>query len=357
MTDKSTQIQPLTSDKTVAAPSDTTTLSVIVPVHNSVHMLKRCLDALAQSEYKGFEVLVIDDGSTEPIEPIVSEYGHRYMRIEGPNGPGVARNHAAKHVSGTHLVFVDADVCIHSDTLGRFAAVFDADPGVASVIGTYDDEPDDPNFVSQYKNLFHHYVHQDSDGPVTTFWAGCGAMRRDVFLQFGGFDEQRYRRPSIEDIDLGARISEAGHRIVLDQSIRCKHLKRWTLTNLIKTDVFDRGIPWTRLMLRSGAINQTLNTKWSQRVSVVLVYLTIITTVAAICWPGLWLVAAAMAVLVTLINFDFYRYFAARRGLWFTLRTVPMHWLYFFYCGVCILVGTIQHRLARDSDGHATNTG
>ena len=69
------------------------------------------------------------------------------------------------------------------------------------------------NFVSQYKNLFHHFVHQDASGTATSFWAGCGAIRRDIFLRLGGFNTA-YKRPSIEDIELGYRLTRAGHRIV-----------------------------------------------------------------------------------------------------------------------------------------------
>jgi glycosyltransferase involved in cell wall biosynthesis len=322
------------------------TLSVIVPVYNSTEDLKECLAALARSEGAFFEVLVVDDGSTEPVEPLVKRHGFRYMRIEGPGGPARARNRGAALVEGRHIVFIDADVCVHKDTLARFAEVFASDPDLAAVIGTYDDSPAKPSFLSQYKNIFHHYVHQTSEGEITTFWTGCGAMRRDLFLAFGGFDEVRYRRPAIEDIELGTWMSAAGHRIILDKSIRAKHLKRWTLKNLLKTDIFDRGIPWTRLMLRAGASANTLNVKTGQRISVALVYLTALFVIAAFWQPLSWAVAAGAALAVTVINFDFYRYFMARKGLWFTLRVVPLHWLYFLYCGFCFVWGTLLHHFS-----------
>jgi glycosyltransferase involved in cell wall biosynthesis len=322
------------------------TLSVIVPVYNSLEDLKQCLAALAGSEYEHFDVLVVDDGSTEQIEPLVKHYGFGYMRIDGPGGPARARNRGVAEVCSAHVVFIDADVCVHKDTMSRFADAFAADPDLAAVIGTYDEAPAKPSFLSQYKNIFHHYVHQSCDGEISTFWTGCGAMRRDVFLAFGGFDEIRYRRPAIEDIELGTWVSAAGHRIVLDKRIRAKHLKRWTLKSMLKTDIFDRGIPWTRLMLRAGAAANTLNVKTGQRVSVALVYLTALLSIAALWRPAAWVGAAISAVIVTAINIDFYSYFMARKGLWFTLRVAPLHWLYFLYCGVCVIFGTLLHQFS-----------
>ncbi|MFO0839368.1 MAG: glycosyltransferase family 2 protein [Phycisphaerae bacterium] len=328
-----------------ATAQSTAALSVIVPCYNSSAMLRQCLEALAKSTYRGFDVLVVDDGSSEPLEPIVREHGFRYMKIDGPSGPARARNLGTQQVGGEYVVFIDADVCVHPDTLERFAETF-ADPSVDAVIGTYDEEPADPGFLSQYRNLFHHYVHQRFDGDIPTFWSGCGAMRRSLFLEFGGFDERRYRRPAIEDIELGAWVHKAGHRIVLNSRVKCKHLKRWTLKGVVRTDIFDRGIPWMRLMLRVGEIPNTLNVSTTQRISVLLAFVTVISLLLLPLRPAFWFVPLGAFALTTLLNLDFYRYMLAHRGVGFTLRVLPMHWLYFFYCGLSAAVGIAQHYLS-----------
>jgi glycosyltransferase involved in cell wall biosynthesis len=330
------------------AEAATPALSVIVPVYNSRVELEQCLAALANSTCDDFEVLVVDDGSTEPVKPLADEYGFGYMRIDGPGGPARARNRGVEQVRGPFVVFIDADVCVHREALALFADVFASDPTVDAVIGSYDDAPAYPSFISQYKNLFHHYVHQNNYGEIQTFWSGCGAMKRDLFLAFGGFDEKRYRRPAIEDIELGTWMSVEGHRIILDGRIKAKHLKRWTLWNLLKTDIFDRGVPWTRLMLRARALVNTLNVTPVQRLSVALVYLTLLALLAAVFWPKALAAAAALVVTVTLLNLDFYRFYLKRQGLLFTLRVAPMHWLYFLYCGFSAVWGTLLHYLEGD---------
>ena len=333
---------------TVAIPasaSGSPRLSVVIPVYNGTEDLQQCLAALAASHYDDFEVLVVDDGSTQPVEPLVTAYGYRYLRLAGPGGPARARNHGAAHVTGQYLVFIDADVCVHQDTLARFAERFTADPMLDAVMGSYDDAPAASNFLSQYKNLFHHYVHQTGDGEIRTFWSGCGAIRRDLFLAFGGFDAQRYLSPAIEDIELGTWLSAAGHRIILDSQIKAMHLKRWTLWNLLKTDIFARGVPWMGLMLRAEGLADTLNVKRTQRFSVALVYLLALSLVATVWWRGAWSSVVLLALMVTVLNYDFYRFFTARKGVWFTLRVVPLHWLYFGYCGFCVVWGMLLHYL------------
>ena len=329
-------------ESTSGQTSDPIMLSVVVPVYNDADNLQKCLAALAASHYDDFDVLVVDDGSTEPVEPIVTSYGYQYMRIDGPGGPARARNLGVEQVNGRYAVFIDADVCVHRDTLAQFAASFTTDPTIDAVIGCYDDAPAATNFLSQYKNLFHHYVHQSSDGDISTFWSGCGAIRRELFLACGGFDAQRYRRPAIEDIELGAWLHAAGRRLVLDRRVKAKHLKRWTFSNLIKTDVFDRGIPWVRLMFRVGAVANTLNVKPGQRLSVVLVYLALFVMAATVWWPMAWIGAALLAVAVTVLNYDLYRYLTACSGLWFAMRVVPLHWLYFGCCGFCVVWGVLE---------------
>jgi len=173
-------------------------------------------------------------------------------------------------------MFVDSDVEVHSDAIGVVMHALEADPEVSAVFGSYDDEPAERNLLSQYKNLAHHFTHQVGREEAFTFWAGCGAIRRDVFVRAGGFSES-YARPAIEDIELGYRLTREGARIRLLKNLQCKHLKRWTPVMLFRSDVFDRAIPWTRLILQTRSGPSDLNLRWSQRLCVVLAW------VCAVC--------------------------------------------------------------------------
>jgi GT2 family glycosyltransferase len=164
------------------------------------------------------------------------------------------------------LVFVDADVLVHPDAFVRIRAAFESDPGLSGVFGSYDDTPVHDSTVSAFRNLLHHHVHQSSPGPAKSFWAGLGAIRRDVFLDIGGFDDA-YDVPSIEDVELGLRLTDAGHRIELAPDIQGKHLKAWTLPAMIRCDVLHRGVPWLTLLLARGRLPAALNLRWHHRAS------------------------------------------------------------------------------------------
>jgi glycosyltransferase involved in cell wall biosynthesis len=326
-------------------------LSVVVPVYNSAAELRQCLSALAGSAYSNFEVIVVDDGSDEPVHEIASARGFNRIREEIRKGPAHARNVGAAAARGEYIVFVDADVCVHADTLSRIAENFARSPHLSAVIGCYDNAPAQQTFVSQFKNLFHHFVHTMNAGEIGTFWCGCGAIRKDVFRRLGGFDEELYDQPSIEDIELGRRMASAGFRILLDEQIQGKHLKRWTLWSLIKTDVMRRGVPWTRLILRSGTMPDALNVTSSQRASVLLDILAVFAVLIGFWQPVALAAAAVLWTVVAVLNRSLYQFFYAERGLWFVLRAVPLHWLYLGYCGVAFVCGAVAHCFARDRAG------
>lgn len=247
-------------------------ISVVIPVYNGGDFLRQCLTSLAGSTQKPLECIVVDDGSTDDSVAIAKELGATVLSTEGRCGPARARNIGAKAASGDVLFFVDSDVCVYPETLSSIDLEFTRDPQVDAIMGSYDRWPSAQNFMSQYRNLMHHYVHQRSKREATTFWAGCGSIRRDVFMQFNGFDEM-YKSPAIEDIELGYRLAAAGRKLILCGNIQCKHLKRWGIRSVIKTDFFYRALPWSELTLQSGSMPNDLNLRISQRISVALVCL------------------------------------------------------------------------------------
>lgn len=230
-------------------------LTVIVPVRDGAAHLRRSLPALAASTLPRaqWELIVVDDGSRDDGVTVAAQWADRVIDGDAtvPTGPAAARNRGAAVARGRWLVFVDADVAVHRDALVRLAA-HAHDDVIDAVFGRYDDAPSAPGAVSRARNLAHAIQHERAAGVATTFWAGLGMVRAAAFEAVGGFDAARFRRPAIEDVELGYRLARNGHVIRLDPAIRGTHRKAWRFWHGVRTDLRDRGIPWMHLLLEGA---------------------------------------------------------------------------------------------------------
>ena len=336
-------------------------LSVIVPAHQGARFLPDTLAALAASALPRtvWELIVVDDASTDGTDVVASQYADTVLRLAGnAHGPAYSRNRAFEFSRGDALVFVDADVRVYPTSLALIAQQFAEDPELGAVFGAYDDAPAAPGVVSQYRNLLHHYVHREGEGDAETFWAGLGAVRRDVFAEAGMFDEWHYSRPQIEDVELGRRIRRLGHRIVLRPSILGKHLKRWTLRDVIRADYVHRGVPWAWLLAREGRAvpERALSLQLDYRVSTGAACLAL---VALLAMPFIGAgealaLAGLLCVVVGSLNVGFYRVLVRRLGLPRTLLAFPLHLVHYISNGAAAITGWLSHHVLGEPETPAS---
>ncbi len=83
--------------------------SVIVPVHNANEYIEMCMDALFTSSYPSFEIIVVDDCSTDDSVAIVKQKGITVHQLSSQSGPAAARNFGALHARGEIILFIDSD--------------------------------------------------------------------------------------------------------------------------------------------------------------------------------------------------------------------------------------------------------
>lgn len=323
-------------------------------MHDARQTIYRCLAALLGSDLpkSQWELIVVDDASTDGSSAIAREFADQLIELPGrARGPAYARNRGSDVARAPIICFVDSDVCVHSSAMARMLAHFSADAGLAGVFGSYDDAPAAPGFVSQYRNLLHHYIHHRNRGEVESFWAGCGALRRSAFIDAGGFDETRYRRAQIEDVDLGYRVRDRGGRLLLDPEILGTHHKRWTFGQMLRVDFSHRGVPWMELLLERARLlgGGGLSVGAQERNSVALVGLFLFSlAVAALARRAEWLLIPALCiVLLMVVNRHLLRWFAKVRGVWFAIRVVPMLIVYHATNVAAALFGFAVHGIGR----------
>lgn len=333
------------------APGRAGRISVVMPAYRAADLLPRVLAPLLDMQRAGEveEVIVVDDRSPDDTAETARRLGARVLVTPQNGGPGLARNLAAREARGDILWFVDSDVIAQRDGARILRGAF-AEPGVGAVFGSYDAAPDGTPWFSRYKNLMHRFYHQGGRREAQTFWAGCGAVDRALFLRIGGFDVETYAVPSIEDIELGYRIRRAGGRILLLPELEAKHLKVWTLRNAVMTDIFRRALPWSRLMIAREGVTDDLNTGWAERLKAGVALLLLAALPALVLAPALWPAALALAVLALALNWDFARFLAANGGWALAAGGLLYHQAYYVYSAGAFVWSLFEYHVLRRRD-------
>jgi len=324
-------------------------LSVIVPVFGNAALLECCLAGIRQSSCQDLEILVADDASPNAaaIAEVAGLHRAHVVRLNENRGPAAARNRAAKAASGEVLVFLDSDVTVHTDTLARIAEAFRRDPKLAALMGSYDLDPDVHGTVATFRNLLHAHVHHRSSRQATTFWAGCGGVRRPRFLELGGFDES-YPQPSIEDVEFGMRLHRADGKLALDPEIQVTHRKRWTIGSMFYADTFLRAMPWTGLMLDRG-LPSDLNFRWQDRLSLLLAaLLPVLAFLAARFGQWWWGVTIAAVTAIGLLQWPLYRFLTRARSLRFSIASFPLYLVHCWSAAIGFVLGFFRWETIRD---------
>ncbi|MCE7993703.1 MAG: glycosyltransferase family 2 protein [Roseivirga sp.] len=305
-------------------------ISVIIPVHDRGPKLERCLKSLADYGRDIFETIVVLDG-TSIEKDFFLQYDLATLKVErlAQNyGPAYARNHGASVASGDLLFFIDSDVALLPDTVDQVIRHFRKSDVTDALIGSYDDAPDEKALVSKFRNLLHHYTHQQGLANATTFWGACGVIKKEVFQAVGGFDTS-FDKPSVEDIALGYRLKERGFSIRLDKTLQVKHLKKWTLLNMIKTDIFLRARPWTRLLHQYKKLGvNDLNINYQERLAVALLAVAILSLAVSLSFRFLLPVGLVGLLFLVLFKRKTYGFFS-RHFAWYQLPAIVLlHWIY-----------------------------
>jgi cellulose synthase/poly-beta-1,6-N-acetylglucosamine synthase-like glycosyltransferase len=311
------------------AASAVATIAAVMPAYNCQAFVNRSLSPLLDMRRRGelSDIIVIDDGSTDGTAQAVVALGARVVSAGGHRGQSAARNLGVQEAKADVLWFVDADVVAHSGAIRHIRHAL-ADPQVAAVFGSYDDSPTAPNFLSQYKNLVHHYYHQSSLRDVSSFWTGCGAVWKDAFLAVGGFDSTR---PAIEDIEFGYRLRAAGGRIRVAPELQGTHLKVWRFTNLLTTEVRDRAIPWAFLILSRGHAGNELNVALTERLRALITCLCTLSIVTSLSGLTSWWAPPLLLAFAFAANLELLALFQRRKGWLFAIGGLLFHQFYYLY--------------------------
>ena len=326
-------------------------LSVIVPAHQAADHLRHSVEAMCRSSLprRSWELIVVDDASTDETAVVAAQCADTVVRLPDRRGPAYARNRGFEFARGDYVAFINADVCVHRETLWRFVTALDDDPDISAVFGSYDTHPSAPGIVSQYRNLLLHFYHQQSGGDIETFWAACGVIRRTAFVEVGMFDEWHFPRRQVEDFELGHRLGERGHRISSRPDIQATHLRTWRFPELLTADLQDRTVPWMRVFPKqiAAARKRRSGRRRVKNANTALTWLALGSlATAAVVGNPVWLLPTAACVIAVGVNDRAqHRFFVEARGGAFALAVTPFRLLGYLTNGLAIGLGWLMREV------------
>ncbi len=226
-------------------------LSVIVPTHNRQGILAKCLEALERQTLprEEFEIIVVDDGSTDSTLKIVEEHQDR---SEGPfvclnqerGGPAIARNRALRHVRGEFVLIINDDTIATPTLLAKHLEMHRQNTGNGGricVLGEiqWSPELDITDFMKDVEDLQFALsgLEHEEELDYRYFVTSNISLRREFFNETGGFDES-FPYPAFEDIELGYRLQKSGWKILYNRKALAYHHHPLTLEDFIRRCLF-----------------------------------------------------------------------------------------------------------------------
>ncbi len=303
-------------------------MSVIVPNRNGAETIGLCLEALFGSEHDSFEVVVVDDSSTDSSVAVIEQFPCTLIRLAEHCGAAAARNRGAQKSRGRVLFFIDGDCLVRKDTLATVEKAY-AKWGPEAVIGgTYTRHPHDQNFFSMFQSVFIHSCELKNTLQPDYIAAHAMVISADVFRVTGGFPENF--QPIIEDVEYSHRLRRQGYRLVMEPDIQVRHIfhfrsladsmrngfrksKYWTIYSLANRD----------LLADSGTASQGLKIN-------TLVFCLILISVPAAAFfsaPPLLFLTGALLLLNIFVNRRLFVLFYRTGGLSFMSGAVIYYML------------------------------
>ena len=213
-------------------------VSVIIPVYNDAERLQTCLDRLSKQTYSAFEVIVIDNGSSDwlAVEAVVDSYlMNHYLSVslisEATPSSYAARNAGIAHAKGEILAFTDADCLPARDWLAQGVSQMQAHPGCGLIAGAiHIVTQNNRHPVELYESVMalsqQRFVTQDHFGATANIFT-----RPEVFESVGLFNTLL---KSSGDVDWGQRVFAAGYEQIYAEAVQVEHPARQTFAQLAK---------------------------------------------------------------------------------------------------------------------------
>jgi cellulose synthase/poly-beta-1,6-N-acetylglucosamine synthase-like glycosyltransferase/peptidoglycan/xylan/chitin deacetylase (PgdA/CDA1 family) len=287
-------------------------VTVALPAYNEEKVIAKTLAALAKTDYRDFEVVAVDDGSTDDTWGVLTDFASvwprlRIFRHDVNKGKAAALNYAIARARGEIIVTLDGDTVFEPQTISRLARHF-VDPRIGVVAGQVK-VGNRRNILTAWQSL--EYISgvcvtrsaEGLVGAITIAPGACAAWRRRVILEAGGYS----MRTLAEDCNLTLAIQELGYKVTLDNSAVA-----WTEAPMTVRGLAKQRLRWTFGVLqalrnhremvlrpRYGVLGLVVLPYALLSVAIPLIFMPLTYVVAGLCIEsGNWKPLAEFAVFV-----------------------------------------------------------
>lgn len=335
-------------------------LSVVVPVCDSASTLREVLPAIRASNLADecYEIIVVDDSSADSSVAIAARYADTIVRLGGRrSGPAYARNRGVETARGAVVAFVDPNVVVAPDTLPEMLRALAEHPRLDAISASRDENSGPTNFFSRYWNLLLRYGEQRHAGRCAQFAPGCGAVRRQVLLDVGMYDEWRFPAASLESVELGERMLRAGYELLLSPQLKVTHLTRWTLFSVCgevwhRSQALARSLGYVRMS--AAAPGDVVLTLVSAAAPALAILAIVMLAAAFVPEPNPAIDTVLLVTALVLINLPLHRFYSAARGIRFAVLSAPLHLIAQAVAASALFTGWVLRGLLGDVSPDAT---
>jgi glycosyltransferase involved in cell wall biosynthesis len=215
-------------------------ISIIIPNYNGGLTIGRCLEAVFSSNYPEYEVIVVDDCSTDRSVEIIKGFPCKLLKLDRRSGASRARNEGVKKSKGEILFFIDSDCLVREDTLSEAVETITGKNNLV-VGGTYTWDPADDRFFSSFQSILIHYSETRNKKP-DYIASHAMVIERSLFESSGGFPEDFL--PILEDVEFSHRLRRQGCTLAMNPDILVRHIFNFTLIKSLR-NAFRKAMFWT----------------------------------------------------------------------------------------------------------------
>ncbi|NLN66442.1 MAG: glycosyltransferase family 2 protein [Clostridiaceae bacterium] len=313
-------------------------VSIIIPNYNSQKTIKYCLDAIYKQDYENYEVIVVDDCSTDKSVEIIKTYPCKLVSTPKNLKVAAARNLGVKYSKGKILFFVDSDVQLHPDAVSNLVKEFEKDPRIGCVCGMYEKVPlIRDSIFEEYRTLQNHFWQKSSEGFVTPGNFALGAIKADVFRKIGPFNTKRTQS---EEVEYGHRLNQE-YKLLYTSSVMGVHDHDDKLSVILKK-LFERARQRIPLYMKRKKFMKGFETG-SRAFGILFAFLSIPTMLLFVVDPVFLLLAAILFIGFLLTDLGQYLFVLREKGVFFTLFFIFTHYIVSVNTGLGLVKGMIDY--------------